>query len=1338
MNNLLNLKRHMLWIFMMAIIFTIISSIPANAETTGNWKDYATTSFSEGSGTADEPYQISSAEELAYLTKQVNEGTDTTDKYYELTADIDLSGHYWAPIGIDYNKTFKGHFDGKGHEINNVYIGTESSPNDSYKYVGLFGYSKGTIENIGVSVSIYSSKESGYVGGLIGYNKNGPINNSYATGNVIGGDEAKVGGLLGYNYGYSGTINNSYATGDVTGGNSGNAYPVYVGGLVGYNYYGKINNSYATGDVTGGDDAKVGGLLGYDLYGTVKNGYYNASAKQEVANSPQESKGVGYGTDNAKGKTSTYMQSQEFVSILNTNLQDGWKPWTIIEGKNDGYPKFVPLAEELPVNVLPGTVLGSIKVEITKDATSKFVVNITESPVTVPSIVEEGPASGDNLVDSYISENNIITGVEEGKYLQVYDIDTKGKVAGFYQKQLETTDILQLDRDGEITTAIGVTEPVAISTTINSEEQAIDIFDFTITDKGTSDNSPLKISEIKLSVSGTMGDTQRSQLTYRLNGNDESNVIGTYDADTDTISFKGLNISIAHGESEVYTINAYYNDNTNLTDGKTIILSIDGDTDVTVSKIGTQMRTTSPVTNETGSTIDVKATKLEFSTQPSDSVSGVSMIQPIVRTTDEAGNIDTDFNKAITLTENSEGALSGDIDVIASNGIATFTDIVYIATNDGENFALTARSEGLTSVTSDAISSDVQATKLILKAEPLPAIVNNGKATSFTTVPIVQAVDKHNLVDTDYTKNITLSKINGAGSATLSCTGDKDDKSDTVTLTPTSGVAEFKGLQIKYMLVEDRNEIFNLQVASTGLTSGESHEMTASANTASIVTNINKNGAEDNIVTFTEADFTNHYNDVDGDALTKIQITTLPANGILKKNSTPINKNDEIILAELSSIIFEPDANWNGSTSFTWKGYDGIEYSSNIAKVSITINFVDNIAPTKPRIIRNPDKDMHNDDYTIELISGTDGDSGVKETVSRTVYGEVYSSWETYTKPFTITREGTTKIQAKTIDNTGNESKIATETITINKDIDISLTIKTDPDTKYSYEDYTVTLVTDHKDKTVEDSVYSNVKYKLNDGDFKVYKEPFTITQKGETKIVAKVIDEFGNSLIEEKTVYIYEDKDDDDDDDDKSNNKSSRSRNKTKNEKGIDVIVNGEKQTAGKETVEKEKGKTIVKLEVESKAVDKKIDEVLKEKENLTKEEQEKAENIVEIPVAQKDYDKVKTSLTGDIVKKMDENKFNLAVETKGIDYIIPAKEIGIEKVAKVLEVDKRDLEEIEVEININKTYEKIARQIEKNAKENKYEVVFPPVDFEVVAKTKSTKGEKREVKRCLSSKLS
>lgn len=92
-----------------------------------------------------------------------------------------------------------------------------------------------------------------------------------------------------------------------------------------------------------------------------------------------------------------------------------------------------------------------------------------------------------------------------------------------------------------------------------------------------------------------------------MNGPDVSNVTGVYNAVADTITFSGLSISIADSASEVYVINGYFNDNTGLTDGQTIILSIDGDTDVTAGGSGTQFGATSAVTNGTGTTIDVVA-----------------------------------------------------------------------------------------------------------------------------------------------------------------------------------------------------------------------------------------------------------------------------------------------------------------------------------------------------------------------------------------------------------------------------------------------------------------------------------------------------------------------------------------------------------------------------------------------------------------------------------------------------------------------------------------------------------------------------------------------------------
>lgn len=59
--------------------------------------------------------------------------------YFLLTADLDLSGHNWTPVGT-YSETpadrrpFEGYFDGDFHTISNLTISTESD------YQGLFGF----------------------------------------------------------------------------------------------------------------------------------------------------------------------------------------------------------------------------------------------------------------------------------------------------------------------------------------------------------------------------------------------------------------------------------------------------------------------------------------------------------------------------------------------------------------------------------------------------------------------------------------------------------------------------------------------------------------------------------------------------------------------------------------------------------------------------------------------------------------------------------------------------------------------------------------------------------------------------------------------------------------------------------------------------------------------------------------------------------------------------------------------------------------------------------------------------------------------------------------------
>jgi len=164
-----------------------------------------------------------------------------------------------------------------------------------------------------------------------------------------------------------------------------------------------------------------------------------------------------------------------------------------------------------------------------------------------------------------------------------------------------------IDSDGTLTSASGVSEPVALPLSANTVATAVDIFDFTITDGGTSDGTPTVISHVAINVSGTANDEDRAKITWRLNSNapntDVDNVIGVYHAIDDTITFDTPALSIADGSSEILTVNAYYNDSTGLTHGNTLLLSINGYTDLTLAAGSEMSSTSSPVTNGSGSII---------------------------------------------------------------------------------------------------------------------------------------------------------------------------------------------------------------------------------------------------------------------------------------------------------------------------------------------------------------------------------------------------------------------------------------------------------------------------------------------------------------------------------------------------------------------------------------------------------------------------------------------------------------------------------------------------------------------------------------------------------------
>lgn len=220
-----------------------------------------------GQGTQDDPYLISSAEELAYLAQQVNEGTTYANQYFLLTGDIDLTGITMETIGtvrtgaIATGKAFQGTFDGDQHIIFNLDLTTT----DEEQAQGLFGYNKGIIKNL----ILENASVQGYVsqGALVGDNR-GTIENCHVRGTVTVEGTNSIGGLVGNNYGNSNdipaTVTNCSVTGDVTV--KGTDFTVGIGGVIGYSATGRVTACRFHGklSVSSGTSYSMGGVVGYN------------------------------------------------------------------------------------------------------------------------------------------------------------------------------------------------------------------------------------------------------------------------------------------------------------------------------------------------------------------------------------------------------------------------------------------------------------------------------------------------------------------------------------------------------------------------------------------------------------------------------------------------------------------------------------------------------------------------------------------------------------------------------------------------------------------------------------------------------------------------------------------------------------------------------------------------------------------------------------------------------------------------------------------------------------------------------------------------------------------
>ena len=313
-----------------------------------------------GKGTEAEPFELKTAEHLAWFRDFVNEGNmEACAKIADDVKEIDMSTvcHKadtekqvtelsWIPIGNFAGNKYQGTFDGNGKTISNLYIINAAS-----EHLGFFGYAeKGSIKNITFDNAKVKSTVDHCTGILAGFEELCIIENIKTLANCsvegkdhVGGIAGRasgdigncenhamvnganfVGGIVGdyresgksiiscANYGVvtgtgnsvggiagsvdSGTIQNCANYGDVTGTN-------YVGNLIGQGFICNLNNVLGTGNVTATSDADCAGLLVGNIVNSSSTASgilaYNSSAKLTINKIEQTGnavKAIGYGS----------------------------------------------------------------------------------------------------------------------------------------------------------------------------------------------------------------------------------------------------------------------------------------------------------------------------------------------------------------------------------------------------------------------------------------------------------------------------------------------------------------------------------------------------------------------------------------------------------------------------------------------------------------------------------------------------------------------------------------------------------------------------------------------------------------------------------------------------------------------------------------------------------------------------------------------------------------------------------------------------------------------------------------------------------------------------------
>ena len=327
-----------------------------------------------GDGSTSNPYQITTAEELAWFRDKVNSTVGSTACAI-LTDNISMGSvcHAagdgteelsWEPISSN-SIGWRGTFDGNGNTLSDLYINADKS------FAGLFGYSRGTIKNIKIKNAAVTVKSQSYSAILLGYSQGSTVQNITVDENSSINAYSYVGGIVGFSNLNSTILNcenhatvsayenaggicgqlfngcptvkgcanygNVSATGSYAGGIVGQGLrttiedcanyaaiyaSLHVGGIIGVLNAGKLKNVFSNGNVVGQSKGYGGLVVGYCFNGGAADGLvaYDSEAKLTRAGKPSEAVAIGTGTFSS-GEATAYSRDVISKGVVTYLLQ---------------------------------------------------------------------------------------------------------------------------------------------------------------------------------------------------------------------------------------------------------------------------------------------------------------------------------------------------------------------------------------------------------------------------------------------------------------------------------------------------------------------------------------------------------------------------------------------------------------------------------------------------------------------------------------------------------------------------------------------------------------------------------------------------------------------------------------------------------------------------------------------------------------------------------------------------------------------------------------------------------------------------------------------------------